>query len=168
MLATTLHYHNFQSHRRASLTEQDINCSLNPSTLNLLIAFWILLLFLTCFALLFRCVKCSCCRALFVLEGFSLQTVFEIQRHTPRQALYEGVTFTFKTGSVLNRVVSQDHVVALSSLYSVTMEDNQFDTGPLWFADQFTSTIMYYNSLIDLCWRSYRHSGITAFDYKQT
>lgn len=28
------------------------------------------------------------------------------------QALYEGMTFTFKTGSVLNHVVSRDHVVA--------------------------------------------------------
>lgn len=70
-------------------------------------------------------------------EGFSLQTVFEIQRDGPKQALYEGMAFTFKTGSALNRVVSQDHVVALSSLYCVTMEDNQFDTGSLWFADQF-------------------------------
>lgn len=83
-----------------------------------------------------------------MLKGFSLQTVFEIQRHGPRQALYEGMTFTFKTGSVLNDVVSRDHVVSLSSLCSVTMENNQFDTSSLWFADQFTSTIMYYNSLI--------------------
>lgn len=47
-----------------------------------------------------------------MLEGFSLQTVSEAQGHSRRQALYERMTFTFKTGSALNHVVSQDHVVA--------------------------------------------------------
>jgi len=56
------------------------------------------------------------------------------------------MTFTFKTGSVLNHVVSWDHVVGLCSLST----QSQWKTTNLIQAlsmvcFQFTSTIMCYN-----------------------